>query len=204
LKIVPRAAEAEALLERMRGDSGPPAIEHFAAMAAATLAGRYAARGDLAAALAADRQAIEIFERVRGESYPQLGTVYNIYAAHLYEAGDLPGALRAAERAWVLWKDAAPDPTPEDAALLLNRGHILHDLGRTAEARTVLQRAVDVSRDAEAFAAATASRAALVDVLRAEARDAEAQAVLEEARRRCDALEQRQRAAAKCDLLESR
>lgn len=110
LKIVPRAAEAEALLERMRGDSGPPAIEHFAAMAAATLAGRYAARGDLAAALAADRQAIEIFERVRGESYPQLGTVYNIYAAHLYEAGDLPGALRAAERAWVLWKDAAPDP----------------------------------------------------------------------------------------------
>lgn len=204
LKIVPRAGEAEALLEGMRSDSGPPAIEHFAAMAAATLAGRYAARGEFAAALAADRQAIEIFERVRGESYPQLGTVYNIYAAHLYEAGDLRGALRAAERAWVLWKDAAPDPNPEDAALLLNRGHILHDLGRTVEARAVLQHAVDVSRDAGAFAAATASRAALVDVLRAEARDAEAQTVLEEARRRCDALDQRQRVAANCDLLESR
>ncbi|MBC8071638.1 MAG: tetratricopeptide repeat protein, partial [Deltaproteobacteria bacterium] len=196
-----RAAEAEATYRRVVEDATQGRHEHFVGMATSALGSLYFRRGELAWALAADRRAIEILERVHGGGYPQLATLVNNHAVHLAAADDAAGALEAALRAWDMWHAVSPEPSPQDAAFLQNIARQLITLARPEEALPWLERALAVTDSEPTSGPGTASRMTMADALLALGRSAQADQLRVEARRRCAELSVERRAAAKCALI---
>jgi tetratricopeptide (TPR) repeat protein len=167
-------------------------------MATAALGSVYFRRGELERALAADRRAIELLERVHGAGYPQLATLINNHAVHLAAGGDPAAALAAARRGWDVWRAASPEPSPQDAAFLDNMARQLISLARAEEALPLLERALAVTEDEPRSGPGTTSRITMGDALLALGRPAQAAELHDEVRRRCAMLPVEQRAAAKC------
>ncbi|WP_101926241.1 MULTISPECIES: serine/threonine-protein kinase [Luteimonas] len=80
-----------------------------------------------------------------GTEHADVARIHNSLGIIAWERGDIDGALRDLERATAIWARTGPGSLHADG--LFNQALVLHDAGRAARARPLLQRALALRRD---------------------------------------------------------
>ncbi len=126
-------AEAVALAFELHGARHPGTLD-----ARRQLAAIHVDQGRFSEADSEFREALGWTVSRLGTQHADVARIHNSLGIIAWERGDIDGALRDLQRAATIWSHTGPDSLRADG--LFNQALVLHDAGRNAEARPLLER----------------------------------------------------------------